>query len=264
MGDEEHQRSRSALGLGLAVVARIVRNLGGQLRVESKEGAGSKFTFVIPFRLPSADDYSSRGSAQADAVMDISRSGTHSSHTIHSAEGSSNWLRSQLSARSDPPIRSNSNGSVRSLGSSRSEIDSLISAISASHMDSNSAAASLLASRKKKHRVSRTLAVQLNQQLRTGKDNGLLRPSDALFPIESEPASPVLEGPTSYPFSDFPAISRGDEVAHSSSFTSSMSRRSSIRSIPMHISEYRAPEDTSPKVERLPSMRVLVVEVRSF
>jgi len=37
------------LGLGLAVVARIVEQLGGQLRVESKVNEGSRFSFLIPF-----------------------------------------------------------------------------------------------------------------------------------------------------------------------------------------------------------------------
>ncbi|KAB5591393.1 Phytochrome-like histidine kinase [Ceratobasidium theobromae] len=40
------------LGLGLAVVARIVEQLGGQLRVDSKQGQGSRFSFLIPFALP--------------------------------------------------------------------------------------------------------------------------------------------------------------------------------------------------------------------
>lgn len=50
---DEQSVADPAVGLGLAVVARIVRNLQGQLRVESKEGEGSKFSFTIPFRLPS-------------------------------------------------------------------------------------------------------------------------------------------------------------------------------------------------------------------
>lgn len=37
------------LGLGLAVVARIVEQLGGQLRVKSKVGEGSRFSSLIPF-----------------------------------------------------------------------------------------------------------------------------------------------------------------------------------------------------------------------
>ena len=36
------------LGLGLAVVARIVEQLGGRLRVHSDVGKGSRFSFLIP------------------------------------------------------------------------------------------------------------------------------------------------------------------------------------------------------------------------
>ncbi|KAH6647499.1 putative cyanobacterial phytochrome B [Truncatella angustata] len=41
-----------ALGLGLAVVARIVRNMDGQLRLKSEEGLGSRFVIQLPFDLP--------------------------------------------------------------------------------------------------------------------------------------------------------------------------------------------------------------------
>ena len=37
------------LGLGLAVIARSVEQLGGQLRVDSKINQGSRFSFLIPF-----------------------------------------------------------------------------------------------------------------------------------------------------------------------------------------------------------------------
>lgn len=40
-------------GLGLAVVARVVEQLGGQLRVDSKMGQGSRFSCLLPF--PTAD-----------------------------------------------------------------------------------------------------------------------------------------------------------------------------------------------------------------
>ena len=40
------------LGLGLAVVARIVRNMNGQLRLKSEEGKGSRFVIQFPFDLP--------------------------------------------------------------------------------------------------------------------------------------------------------------------------------------------------------------------
>lgn len=41
----------SGTGLGLAVVARIVEQLGGQLRVDSRINEGSRFSFLIPFEL---------------------------------------------------------------------------------------------------------------------------------------------------------------------------------------------------------------------
>ena len=40
------------LGLGLAVVARSIRNMKGQLRLKSEEGNGSRFTLRLPFKLP--------------------------------------------------------------------------------------------------------------------------------------------------------------------------------------------------------------------
>ncbi|KAH7913421.1 hypothetical protein BJ138DRAFT_1146165 [Hygrophoropsis aurantiaca] len=42
------------VGLGLALVARIVEQLGGQLRVESQMGLGSRFSFLIPLELSHA------------------------------------------------------------------------------------------------------------------------------------------------------------------------------------------------------------------
>lgn len=51
------------LGLGLAVVARIVEQLGGQLRVESKVGEGSRFSFLIPFAVAVEKDSSSCGTS---------------------------------------------------------------------------------------------------------------------------------------------------------------------------------------------------------
>ncbi|KAI0142688.1 hsp90-like protein [Xylariaceae sp. FL1272] len=45
---QEHR----VLGLGLAVVARMVRNMDGQLRLKSEEGKGSRFVIQLPFVLP--------------------------------------------------------------------------------------------------------------------------------------------------------------------------------------------------------------------
>lgn len=67
------------LGLGLAVVARIVEQLGGQLRVESKVNEGSRFSFLIPFSVAGEPDSTScsassrlgRGSRKSSSGSDI-------------------------------------------------------------------------------------------------------------------------------------------------------------------------------------------------
>ncbi|OQN98410.1 hypothetical protein B0A48_15679 [Cryoendolithus antarcticus] len=43
------------LGLGLAVVARIVRNMNGQLRLKSEDGKGSRFVIQFPLDLPGGE-----------------------------------------------------------------------------------------------------------------------------------------------------------------------------------------------------------------
>ncbi|KAJ3565586.1 hypothetical protein NPX13_g7450 [Xylaria arbuscula] len=51
----DQNREGRTLGLGLAVVARVVRNMDGQLRLKSEEGKGSRFVIQVPFELPSND-----------------------------------------------------------------------------------------------------------------------------------------------------------------------------------------------------------------
>ncbi|KAL2392365.1 Cyanobacterial phytochrome B [Exophiala dermatitidis] len=46
---EQARHDQVALGLGLAVVARTIRNMNGQLRVKTKEGKGSRFVIVLAF-----------------------------------------------------------------------------------------------------------------------------------------------------------------------------------------------------------------------
>ena len=43
------------LGLGLAVVSRILRNMNGQLRLKSEEGKGSRFVLIFPLDLPDTE-----------------------------------------------------------------------------------------------------------------------------------------------------------------------------------------------------------------
>lgn len=63
-------------GLGLAVVARIIEQLGGQLRVDSKSNEGSTFSFLIPFgtHSPSSDKDSSLHSFESESRKDSATS----------------------------------------------------------------------------------------------------------------------------------------------------------------------------------------------
>jgi len=42
--------SHDGMGLGLAIVRRLVQGMGGKIWVESDPGAGSKFSFLLPYR----------------------------------------------------------------------------------------------------------------------------------------------------------------------------------------------------------------------
>jgi signal transduction histidine kinase len=42
--------SQEGMGLGLAIVRRLVQGMGGKVWVESEAGAGCKFSFLIPFK----------------------------------------------------------------------------------------------------------------------------------------------------------------------------------------------------------------------
>ncbi|OLN95972.1 Cyanobacterial phytochrome B [Colletotrichum chlorophyti] len=50
--EEEEGKETRILGLGLAVVARIIRNMDGQLRLKSEQSKGSRFVIQLPFDLP--------------------------------------------------------------------------------------------------------------------------------------------------------------------------------------------------------------------
>jgi signal transduction histidine kinase/CheY-like chemotaxis protein len=49
------KKEEGSLGLGLALVSRIIRNMNGQLRLKSEEGKGSRFVIQFPFDLPSSE-----------------------------------------------------------------------------------------------------------------------------------------------------------------------------------------------------------------
>ena len=105
-------------------VDRCYRNLEGQLQVESKVNEGSKFTFILPFRLAQLD--SSPPGQQAIDGPNGSGSDSQDRVVVPGAER-------------DPLVRRRSKASTGSRTSAESsgcsDIDSLINAMSSSHMD---------------------------------------------------------------------------------------------------------------------------------
>ncbi|KAG8169981.1 hypothetical protein KVR01_000726 [Diaporthe batatas] len=59
---EAAKEKPETLGLGLAVVARIVRNMDGQLRLKSEAGKGSRFVIQLSFEMPPSDSPGSQDS----------------------------------------------------------------------------------------------------------------------------------------------------------------------------------------------------------
>ncbi|RYO74304.1 hypothetical protein DL766_002198 [Monosporascus sp. MC13-8B] len=69
-------RASRTLGLGLAIVARVVRNMDGQLRLKSEEGKGSRFVIQLPFDLPTEDSLKDVGASDATALSNTNSSVT--------------------------------------------------------------------------------------------------------------------------------------------------------------------------------------------
>ena len=131
-------KSSRTLGLGLALVARIVRNMNGQLRVKSEEGKGSRFVIQLSFELPKEDD-----AARSDNIVEASIGPPLNQPSTPPIERGEVMLVNK-SAQKPPPetpkdiVRRKSAESIRSIGSmksfksgesTRSDVDKLIEAI---------------------------------------------------------------------------------------------------------------------------------------
>ncbi|KAK4195744.1 hypothetical protein QBC40DRAFT_17789 [Triangularia verruculosa] len=68
--DKDKPQKDRTLGLGLAVVARMLRNMDGQLRLKSELGKGSRFVMQLPFELP--EDTASVPLADGTASVTVS------------------------------------------------------------------------------------------------------------------------------------------------------------------------------------------------
>ncbi|KAI9847505.1 MAG: Light-sensor Protein kinase [Sclerophora amabilis] len=137
---EDTKEEKRTLGLGLAVVARILRNMNGQLRLKSEEGKGSRFVMQFPFYLSSND-----GEHQTIQAPDPGQLPRPTTPSV--AEGEMMLVMSSSAQRT--PGRPGSTGrktsaeSVNSLKSFKTQssgkggVDRLIGAIQEPHMRSN-------------------------------------------------------------------------------------------------------------------------------
>lgn len=78
LDDVQRPPESRTLGLGLAVVARIVRNMDGQLRLKSEEGKGSRFVIQLPFDLPTEESLNKAGAVNKEAEEDTPTPGAAS------------------------------------------------------------------------------------------------------------------------------------------------------------------------------------------
>lgn len=118
-GGSADPKDESGLGLGLALVARIIKNLGGQLRVDSTVGEGSRFTYYVPFASPIDEDDPDDFLSGSQRAL-LKQQGAHLSTLEPAGHGQ---------------VNSKGGGSTGgSESTTRSEIDSLVEAIAAPHM----------------------------------------------------------------------------------------------------------------------------------
>lgn len=124
---------QKTLGLGLAIVARTVRNMKGQLRLKSEEGRGSRFTVCIPLSTIDEEQQYSNAAVESPAggLTPPPPSGevtlVDSSRRLQNRPSMHNMRRN--SAGSSKSAISASSGT-----SGKSEIDRLVDAISSPHL----------------------------------------------------------------------------------------------------------------------------------
>lgn len=144
------QSEKSTLGLGLAVVARVIKNMNGQLRLRSEESRGTRFVVSFPFDLPDSEpeanlnsEASSSGNitpqpgrvelglAEGERTLIAPSLSRHTSDKDNQNKPSDGILRraSAESLTSKTSLRSFKSGS-----SARSDMDRLIDAIQEPHM----------------------------------------------------------------------------------------------------------------------------------
>jgi light-regulated signal transduction histidine kinase (bacteriophytochrome)/CheY-like chemotaxis protein len=143
----EDKTDRAALGLGLAVVARTIRNMNGQLRLKTEEGKGSRFVIQLGFEiagLPLIPGYREETDAPSSAPRSSSTTSSRVEGEVVLVSGSAGKKKElpgfvrRESKESMNSMTSNksriSANSLKSTTSQKSDVDRLIDAIKEPHM----------------------------------------------------------------------------------------------------------------------------------
>ncbi|KAL5437076.1 hypothetical protein PMIN05_006422 [Paraphaeosphaeria minitans] len=139
------QSEKTTLGLGLAFVARIIKNMEGQLRLKSEEGKGSRFVIQFPFELPDSEPQVPVVESPEGSITPLPRTsspvGKGGERTLVAPSLSRNDSGESEAVARKPSVESmKSAKSLRSFKSAssnrsqRSDVDRLIEAIQEPHL----------------------------------------------------------------------------------------------------------------------------------
>ena len=194
------------LGLGLAVVSRIIRNMNGQLRLKSEEGVGSRFVIQLGFDLPTGGDDSNKlesssiiapsssfpttpPAVEKDEVMLVSNANESPERPV------SNIARRPSRESMNSMKSAGSLQSFRSASSGRSDVDRLIDAIQEPHLVSGPTQSRSTSIRKKSSLKSSSRPSSMRVEAR--QDPELIKaaapptPGEALVTDQRTPVKPV-------------------------------------------------------------------------
>ncbi|KAJ5773728.1 hypothetical protein N7457_008624 [Penicillium paradoxum] len=176
--DSPKQSRPRVLGLGLALAARIVRNMQGQLGVRSEEGKGSRFKILLQFRVPEgtiSEDEAASIVAAGSAIPPTPMISDKEFTLVGGAQmGNDSRRKSSESLRSG--------GSSHSGHSGKSQADRLISAMQEPAMNQGSTSQG---SHQKQRRLSLSPVSASSRHFSPSSSSGLKRSSTVHDPRSS-------------------------------------------------------------------------------
>ena len=271
--NDEKSEDDKVLGLGLAVVARIIRNMDGQLRVQSEEGKGSRFAMLFRFELPGPEGpgklvssspllrpslsriQSQRQSSSSLTKDDSDVNGFPDSKLIVQ-RGSTESLRSLYSARS----RKTGYSEV-SVRSNDSDVDRLINAIKEPHLVERTAA--FQADSRPTSATSKGIANQPRGGASSGDaDRGTWGAARSTDHTTKDIPFKMVAGPGEQLLTDSGVPLRAVKVSDGE-FSPVRSPKAADRQLPATIKvdkQRHVPRDSITQTLKLTSLRVLVAE----